>query len=478
MSKKHVLPVLNGNRGHRQSICHGKVFSLVLVLILFFSTMTVFLETPQVKADSSGTNLPVNLEAWNYDLTGMRGINSPISPCVTYSIYNENPCIKIESGMKDSNPAYQAFDSPSGFFDPEADTAFYSVKAGDQIYFTADVSFTAIDSSRSGSLSYGAIIGFDYYGVDGRIQGIQTPDGSPSVTYTSSGVAVWASNNVHNLVTSGETRQITINATVPSREEYDGFGTIDGSYTPAVGTSEVPTFFTAWLFIYAFSGEQAVANFWNVQLYINPSISSSPSPAPSPTPSSPSPSHAPSPSPSPSLPTSSVTVTSIGLGLTYVESGFVLPVDVTLHNSGSAPEVARVELFANSTSIFNGTLILDSLASGALFCPANTTSLPIGNYTINASVTAQGESNVTPSTMSAGTVGVTYVGDLNGDFKVDANDFFLFLNDYNIYWKTGYVNRGADFNHDGKIDFNDMQTFLNAYINFATQGKSTKNNQQ
>jgi hypothetical protein len=153
-----------------------------------------------------------------------------------------------------------------------------------------------------------------------------------------------------------------------------------------------------------------------------------------------------------------------------VESGFVLPINVTVQNGGSVSEVASVELFANSTSIFNGTLSVDGSASGVLNCLVSTESLPIGNYTIDASVTALGEPNVTPNTISAGTVGVTYLGDLTGDFKVDSSSFFAFISDYITYWTTGYVNPAADFNHDGKIDFSDMQIFLYAYISYSKQG--------
>ena len=106
---------------------------------------------------------------------------------------------------------------------------------------------------------------------------------------------------------------------------------------------------------------------------------------------------------------SSVTITNISLPQSIVESGFVLPINVTVQNSASVSEVASVQLFANSTSIFNGTLSVDSSASGVLNCSVDTGSLPIGNYTISASVTPLDEPNATPSTMSAGTVGVTYV---------------------------------------------------------------------
>ena len=145
-----------------------------------------------------------------------------------------------------------------------------------------------------------------------------------------------------------------------------------------------------------------------------------------------------------------------------------MPINVTVQNIGSVSEVASVELFANSTLIFNGALSVDGSASGVLNCLVNTESLPIGNYTIDASVTAIGEPNVTPNTISAGTIGVTYVGDLTGDFKVDSSSFFAFISDYIAYWTTGYVNPAADFNHDGKMDTDDFVAFTGAYCAYAS----------
>ncbi len=170
--------------------------------------------------------------------------------------------------------------------------------------------------------------------------------------------------------------------------------------------------------------------------------------------------------PTPIQPPSNVVVSNVKLGQSFVESGFVLPINVTVQNSGSVSEQANIELFANSTSIFNGTISIANLASGTLVCQVNTQNLPIGNYSISASVTPLDEPTATPSTMSGGTVGVTYVGDLTCDFKVDGTDFFMFMNDYVAYWTTGFVNPAADFGHDGKIDFSDIQLFINAYINY------------
>jgi hypothetical protein len=82
---------------------------------------------------------------------------------------------------------------------------------------------------------------------------------------------------------------------------------------------------------------------------------------------------------------------------------------------------------------------------------------------ITASVIPSDKPNATPSTMSGGTVGVTYVGDLNGDFQVNFNDITLFGREYNAYYTSGIYNPAIDFNHSGIINFNDITLFVTAY---------------
>ena len=149
---------------------------------------------------------------------------------------------------------------------------------------------------------------------------------------------------------------------------------------------------------------------------------------------------------------------------------FDLPVNVTLWNSGNVLETASVQLFANSTLIYTGILNLDSLSSGILNCSIDTSSLPIGNYSITASVTPSDQPTATSSDMSAGMVGLTYLGDLNGDFKVDGSDFLAFMSDYVTYWTTGYANPASDYNHSGIIDSSAFFDFMDYYIAYWSPG--------
>src|SRR5208282_3799987 len=161
---------------------------------------------------------------------------------------------------------------------------------------------------------------------------------------------------------------------------------------------------------------------------------------------------------------STVSITNVMLQQSFVEQGFTLPVTVTIQNSGSVSEVANVQLFPNSTSIFNGTLSLGSLASGTLTCPVDTDGLSIGKYTITASAVSSSEPNVTPSTMSGGTFGVTYLGDLNGDFQVNFQDMLIFVAEYTAYFTDGTYFPAIDYSHEGTINFNDITLFEGYYF--------------
>ncbi len=163
---------------------------------------------------------------------------------------------------------------------------------------------------------------------------------------------------------------------------------------------------------------------------------------------------------------SDFTLQNVALKDSIVEGGFSLPINVTIQNLGVYSETAVVQLFANSTQIYNQTVTLNGGQSISLDWLINTEKLPIGNYTITTYVPPQSGQRNSTNTLISGTIGITYLGDLNGDFKVDSNDFFVFMSAYVTYWTTGYVNPAADFNHNSKIDESNFFLFMNAYITY------------
>jgi hypothetical protein len=81
-----------------------------------------------------------------------------------------------------------------------------------------------------------------------------------------------------------------------------------------------------------------------------------------------------------------------------------------------------------------------------------------------------GETGTDDNRKEDGSVLVTYVGDFNGDFRVDYLDDRIFGWGYIDYGKTGEIGHGfecCDLNEDGKIDYVDDRLFGWAYIAYG-----------
>lgn len=142
------------------------------------------------------------------------------------------------------------------------------------------------------------------------------------------------------------------------------------------------------------------------------------------------------------------------------EKGFPLTVDVPVQSG-----LNSIQIYANSTIAFNSTVLISDNTT-FVPCQIQTTGMTIGNYSVTAKVN-------NGANLQVETAGITYVGDLNGDFKVDGNDFLVFMNAYVSYNSVNgsQYSSFADFNFDGKIDSNDFFAFLNAYIIYNNVNK-------
>ncbi len=137
----------------------------------------------------------------------------------------------------------------------------------------------------------------------------------------------------------------------------------------------------------------------------------------------------------------------------FTEAGFQLPVTVPVGNG-----VNIIQIYADSTLVFNSSITVNH-NSDSIICPIQTNNMSIGNHTLTLNVN---------NTVTTEIAGITYVGDLNGDFKVDSNDFMLFLNAYINYNSVNgnQYDSLADINHEGKINADNFFAFLNAYITY------------
>ncbi len=167
--------------------------------------------------------------------------------------------------------------------------------------------------------------------------------------------------------------------------------------------------------------------------------------------------------PQPSTP---VQIDSVQVPSIATQTGFTMPINVTLTNPDTVQETADIQVTMNATSVFNTTVTLNALQTEAVPCYFNTSTLAIGNYTYTVTVTTTILTG-SPVITATGTTGVTYLGDLNGDFKVNFSDLMLFVQDYIAFNTNGIYNSAADYNNDGRINFQDIQLFVSAYIEFS-----------
>jgi hypothetical protein len=426
-----------------------KYFCLFIFVVLVCSPfLSLFFQS--VKADN--TNLMSVTDGGWYD--DMHWVNAP---CPQYGeIINTTNTY----GGSDS---WQCKLSTNGWGVDHWDSR-QNIAPGDTIYFSCWIktSLATLSADVNNPIA-GGRIGLDIYGSNSHggvedINAVAAPDGSV-ITWVN-GSYVYPSGQTFVEFGTSTWTQVTIQFTVASTyqyiNQYTGLSNPAG-YQNGVN-NVVPTFCIPWVQVFSCTqstNEHGTAWFADPTFMIVPSGSSV------------------SISPPSTSSASNVAATNITLeptytahGQSFVESGFTLPVNVTVRNSGSVSEVAFVDLFANSTSICRVAVCLNSSASGILNCLVDTSSLPVGNYTISASVIPLDELSAAPSTITAGTVGITYVGDLNGDFQVNSMDIVAFVADYTACCSHGACNPAIDFNHDGKIDYSDIPVFLSAYIDY------------
>jgi parallel beta-helix repeat protein len=149
-----------------------------------------------------------------------------------------------------------------------------------------------------------------------------------------------------------------------------------------------------------------------------------------------------------------------------VYQGWVVDVNVTVANLGNATESFAVTLSYNGTSV--ATLPVTDLAPNStqtLVFSWNTTSVPCGNYTIEAETAlAPGEINVASNVLVDGTLRIKMMGDVNGEGVVNMADIMTLLNAFGSYPGHPRWNPDCDLNHDGRIDLADI---VLALMNFG-----------
>jgi len=194
----------------------------------------------------SGNNLAVMPTFW--ENSGW-GIGSSIAPSMdTYPVtYGGQTAIQMSP-----NANYISTGDGGGVADCELDGGYVSVSPGDQIYFSAYIWTGSSTVGDNGNALLGGRIALDFYGAKGRICEIATPTGIPSYpNYPASMAQCTVSPNSNGWV------KVTIDFTVQSQYEADGF---TAGYT--AGTMATPSAFVPWFASFSSNVYAETASMW------------------------------------------------------------------------------------------------------------------------------------------------------------------------------------------------------------------------
>jgi len=140
-------------------------------------------------------------------------------------------------------------------------------------------------------------------------------------------------------------------------------------------------------------------------------------------------------------------------------------INVTVLNEGVFTENFTLTAHANTTVI--GTTNVVNLAPRLQTIVTflwNTTGYAYGNYTISAQATGVvGETHTADNTYDDGTILVTGVGDVNGDFKCDGKDIARMAKAFGTRRGQPLWDTNADVNDDDKVDGKDISIAAKYY---------------
>jgi hypothetical protein len=150
----------------------------------------------------------------------------------------------------------------------------------------------------------------------------------------------------------------------------------------------------------------------------------------------------------------------------WVYVGWTAHINVTAQNMGEYTESFDINAYYDSTLI--GTIHVLNLAPGsyyeAHFDLNTSTLLPCHNYTITGEATlVPYEYNETNNILIGPSLKVRFIGDLNGDGKVDLKDVYIVSLAFGSYPGHPKWNPMADLNGDNKVDLKDVYLVTKNY---------------
>jgi hypothetical protein len=154
-----------------------------------------------------------------------------------------------------------------------------------------------------------------------------------------------------------------------------------------------------------------------------------------------------------------VAVVQVTLSDSWAFQGWIVKINVTAQNMGDFTESFDVMAYYNTTVI--GTIHVPTLAPGSSYIAQfdlDTTSLPpCHTQTISGEATAVPyEFNLTNNALVDGGLKIRWLGDLDGDGKVDLRDVYRVGQAFGSYPGHPRWDPVCDVNRDGKVDLKDV----------------------
>jgi hypothetical protein len=154
-----------------------------------------------------------------------------------------------------------------------------------------------------------------------------------------------------------------------------------------------------------------------------------------------------------------VAVVQVSLSDSWAFPGWLVNINVTALNMGDFTESFDVKAYYNTTLI--GTVHVFTLAPGssyvAQFILDTTSLLPCHTQTISGEATiVPYEFNATNNFLVDGGLTIRWLGDFNGDGKVDLRDVYRVQQAFGSYPGHPRWDPVCDINRDGKIDLRDV----------------------
>jgi hypothetical protein len=159
-----------------------------------------------------------------------------------------------------------------------------------------------------------------------------------------------------------------------------------------------------------------------------------------------------------------VAVTAVSLSKTVVGQSNICDVNVTAENNGDYSETFTVKIYANQTVVGTQTVTLSVGGFTTITFAWNTTGFAKGDYIISAYANpVQDETNTTNNRFTYGTLVVTILGDVDGNFEVDIYDVTFICECYDSKKGAPPYYPNCDIDGNDMIDIFDVTTACITY---------------